>query len=146
MPPGSGMFIIKAMGMVNGMERRAAGRLMAVGVLSLLFVGCQGCRSAPSEATVEAVLRGHFEARGYRVADLELGGISPVPLSEKTYMGARGYVALVRRITLEASGPAGPAHKAGEPLTFENATVRITEESGPRGGWTVSVVTGIPVP
>jgi hypothetical protein len=128
------------MRIVKGTGAQGAGRLKALGFLALLLVGC---RAAPSQGTVEAVIREHFEQRHYRVVDIELGGVSEIPLGEKTYMGARGYVARVSRITLEA---AGPAHKAGERLTFHNATVRITEDAGSRGGWIVTMVTGIPVP
>lgn len=137
------MLMIEIMSIVRGMGRRRAGWLTALGLLALFFAGC---RAAPSQGTVEAVIREHFEARHYRVVDIELGGVSEIPLGEKTYMGARGYVASIRRITLEAAGSAGSAYKAGERVTFQNATVRITEEAGHKGGWIVSMVTGIPVP
>jgi hypothetical protein len=121
------------------MGRQRAGWLKALGICFIFLLGCQ---AAPPESTVERVIRAHFRARHYVVVDLELGDVLPIPLSEKTYMGTRGYLVRVRRITLEEPPPYG----TGQRMSFEDAEVRITERSGPQGGWVVSRVAGIPVP
>ncbi|GAB4388545.1 MAG: hypothetical protein Kow0025_08490 [Thermodesulfovibrionales bacterium] len=96
-----------------------------------------GCSVPPPESTARDVIVRHFEARDYRVVNLELGEISPMPLGEKTYMGTRGFNVHVRSITLEAASPGGRRQ------TFENGDIFIKEKTGPGGGWTVSNISGI---
>lgn len=91
------------------------------------------------------VIRDHFEARRYRVVDLQLGEISPVPLNRMTYMGTAGHIVEVRRITLEALKDIGEYRK-GQTLTFAHAAIIIREKVDSKGEWTVVDISGIPVP
>lgn len=124
-----------------------AGRvLLSFGALSILFCLCAGCAVVPSAAEMDAVIRTHFEARHYQVTDLRVGGVTPIPLGEKTYMGREGYGVVVESITLEAEGSQIPGIRKGEKLTFTDASVTIRRKAGEPGGWTVSRISGIPVP
>jgi hypothetical protein len=114
-------------------------------VFIIFSISLSSCTTAPSEETVSAVIRDHFEERGYRVVDLRIGGISPVPLSRKTYMGTEGHVVEIRRMDLEVLKD-NRGHKKGERLVFTDASIQIREKADKKGGWIVGNISGIPVP
>ena len=94
---------------------------------------------------MSAVIRDYFGGRGYKVADLQISGISPVPLSQKTYMGTEGHVVSIRRITLEVLQD-NKGLKKGERLEFADASLRIKEKVDKKGQWVIANISGIPVP
>ena len=115
-----------------------------------VFLGIAGfflaaCSVAPSQETVSSVIRSYFEERQYRVVELQLGAISPVPLSQKTYMGTQGHIVEIRRITLEVRED-NREYRKGEKLSFINASMRIREKIDKKGGWIVVNISGIQVP
>jgi hypothetical protein len=114
-------------------------------LFSVAIIFLSSCSTAPSEEAVSAVIRDHFEGRGYKVAELRIGGISSVPLSGKTYMGTKGHVVEIRKIDLEVLRDIGD-HKKGERLVFADASIRIREKADKKGGWIVAQLSGIPVP
>ena len=115
-----------------------------------IFLGIAGfflaaCSVAPSQETVSSVIRSYFEERQYSVVELQLGAISPVPLSQKTYMGTQGHIVEIRRITLEVRED-NREYRKGEKLSFINASIRIREKIDKKGGWIVVNISGIQVP
>ena len=114
-------------------------------VFSIAAISLSSCSVAPSEEAVSAAIRDYFEGRDYKVADLQIGGISPVPLSQKTYMGTQGHIVEIRRITLEVRED-NREYRKGEKLSFINASIRIREKIDKKGGWIVVNISGIQVP
>ncbi len=119
----------------------AKGLLYGISLAALIVLA--GCTVIPSERVVKDVIARHFEAKNYRVVELDIGGIEAISLGEKTYMGTRGYTVEVKSITLE---PAGDSQGGkGQRLTFKKAGIRMREDPGQRGGWIIINITGIPV-
>jgi len=130
------------------MKKRKAIRLIYLllsFVLSALLLS--GCAIPPDEKNVKASIVDYFAARNYRVVQLEMADIKPVPLGKKVYMGTEGYIVNIRLITLEAMRDfAEPRNiKREEHLTFRDAVIQIREKAGERGRWEISVISGIPV-
>ena len=103
------------------------------------------CSAAPSQETVGAVIRTYFENRGYRVLELQISAISPVPLSQKTYMGTQGHVVEISKISLEVLADSREFHK-GEKLTFSPAEIRIRQTIDNKDEWIIANISGIGVP
>lgn len=115
-----------------------------------IFLGIAGlfltaCSVAPSQETVSSVIRSYFEVRKYKIVELQLGTISPVPLSQKTYMGAQGHDVEIMRITLEVREN-NREYQKGEKLSFTHASIRIREKVDKKGEWVVVNISGIQVP
>lgn len=127
---------------LEGSMIRLSAAALVIAVLLL-----SGCSAAPKEGTVADIISRHFDARGYRVVELEISDIRPIPLSEKTYMGTRGYRVHVRLLTLEALASADPASgvEKARRLSFENSIIDIRERAGGTGGWIVANISGISV-
>jgi hypothetical protein len=113
-----------------------------VGITGILL---HACSVAPSQETVSTVIKTYFEDRQYRVAELQLGTISSVPLNEKTYMGTQGHVVDIRQITLEVLAD-NREYRKGEKLTFTHASIRIREKVDKKGEWIIANISGIQVP
>ena len=71
----------------------------------ILLIVLLGCSVAPSERTVAGAVTDYFENNRYNVIDLKIGKIEGMPLYEKTYMGAPGYVVDIVSITLDPELP-----------------------------------------
>lgn len=121
--------------------------LYAVVVL-IVFLGNAGCSVPPSESTVEGVIIKHFESKKYKVMEIEIGDIKPIPLSEKSYMGVEGYLVDIPTLTLEAGEDSGEPwmYKKGQYLTFTNASIRIKKGDDQNREWLISSISGISVP
>lgn len=115
-------------------------------MIILVFAGLWGCTIAPSESTVSVAITDYFERGRYKVADLKIGKIEGMPLSEKTYMGTPGYVVDIASITLEPQADKGIDIKKGKQLTFSNARIRVTQDRANKDVWHVSIISGISVP
>ena len=104
-----------------------------------------GCTAPPTESTVRKAIIRHFEARNYRVVELDIGNVESGPLGEKTYMAPEGYLVRVRKITLETTEDAGEPwnYRKGQVFTFTDAVVRIRREKDKQEAWTVSTVSGV---
>ena len=114
-------------------------------VFSIAAISLSSCSVAPSEEAVSAAIRDYFEGRDYKVADLQIGGISPVPLSQKTYMGTEGHIVGIRRMTLEALQD-NREYKKGERIVFTDASIRIREKTDKKGEWIIVNISGIRIP
>ncbi len=106
-----------------------------------------GCGAPPSKSLVTRVITHYFEEKHYKVIDIDIGDIQPIPLREKTYMGTEGYVVGVRSVTLEVTEDIGEpwSYRRGRILTFRNAVIHIKEQPGQKGAWVISHISGIPV-
>jgi hypothetical protein len=113
-------------------------------LLFLILLG--GCSVVPSETTIQKAITDYFESNHYKVAELKIGKIEGIPLSEKTYMGTPGYVVDVVSIVLEPQQDKGAGIRKGTRLTFTNATIRVRQDVVNKNAWHVSIVSGISVP
>jgi len=106
-----------------------------------------GCSSPPPKSTIERVIISHFESGPYKVMDIVIGNISPIPAREKQYMGTEGYVVNIPSITLEFQRDIGEPwnYKKGNYITFNDGTVRIKKSAGKSGEWLIVDIAGIPV-
>jgi hypothetical protein len=96
---------------------------------------------------VKDVVIKYFEVRKYRIADIDIGDIKPMPMSEQRYMGTKGYLVEIKSITLEATENVSlpVQNKKGEKLTFNNAVITIREKNDKKGEWIISNISGIPI-
>jgi len=120
-------------------------RLSRIIFIGMAAVFLAACTVAPSQDTVGTVIRKYFEDRQYRVVELQLGTISSVPLSQKTYMGTQGHVVDISKITLEVLAD-NREYRKGEKLTFTHASIRIQEKVDKKGEWIIANISGIKVP
>ncbi|MGE5892536.1 MAG: hypothetical protein ACM34I_00615, partial [bacterium] len=103
------------------------------------------CKAAPPESVIRETITRHFEAKNYRVVELDIGNVESGPLGEKTYMAPEGYLVEVRKITLEVTEDIGEPwnYRKGQVFTFTDAGVRIRRETDTEETWTVGTVSGI---
>lgn len=121
---------------------------MAAAAWAVVMFLLGACSGGPSTDELNQVIRRHFEARGYTVVELVTGGVEPLGMAEKRYMGTEGYTVRVRRIVLEVPGRpglTGGPQSAGR-MSFTDALVSLREDPGERGRWLVTQVRGIPLP
>jgi len=117
-------------------------------LLLVLFVFLEaGCTTTPTTGTVTSAIINYFEEKNYRVIELDISDIQPVPLREKIYMGTEGYIVGVQSITLEVLENIGEpwSYRKGQRLTFRNGAIQIKEQRGRKGTWVISNISGIPV-
>lgn len=107
-----------------------------------------GCSNAPSQSTIEEVITKHFEARRYIVLELRVGGISPIPQSDKQYMGTEAFDVKVPLIFLEFNKDVGGTRtfKRGQNISFTDVVIRIKKTSPKSNEWIVADISGIPLP
>jgi len=96
---------------------------------------------------MERVIISHFESGPYKVQDLVIGDVSPIPAGEKQYMGTKGYVVNIPAITLEFLRDIGEPwnYKKGQYMTFHDGTIRIKKSAGKGDEWLIVDIAGIPV-
>jgi hypothetical protein len=128
-------------------KRRAIRQMLMTLFLVLAAYLISGCAVPPDEKIVKDSIVQYFQARNYKVVELGIADIKPLPLSEKVYMGTRGYIVNIKLITLVAVGDSAELrrHKEKERLTFRNAVLQIREKAGEQGRWEISVISGIPI-
>lgn len=127
--------------MMSGPEIR---KFLSIVVICLLA----GCRVAPGEREAHDIITHYFEAKTYRVLELNISEIQPLHLREKTYMGTDAYTVFIHSITLEITENSGPPwfYRTGQEITFRDAVITIKEDRGKRGTWIIHNITGIAVP
>ena len=113
----------------------------------ILIFSLSACSLPPSKDTVKEVIIKYFEVRKYRIADIDIAEIKPIPMSEQRYMGTKGYLVEIKSITLEAAENISlpVQNKKGKKLTFSNATITIREKSDKKGEWIISNISGIAI-
>jgi hypothetical protein len=96
---------------------------------------------------VTDIITQYFADKKFKVSELQIGNIKPIPMGEQRYMGTRGYFVEIKSITLEATENIGlpVQYKKGEQLTFSNATMTIREKSDKKGEWIISRISGIAI-
>ncbi|RJR19628.1 MAG: hypothetical protein C4581_04615 [Nitrospiraceae bacterium] len=115
---------------------------MSLIALVLIIVGCS---VPPPRSIIEKVIISHYESGPYKVMELVIGDIGPIPAAEKQYMGTEGYVVNVPSITLEFLRDIGEPwkYKKGHHMTFHDGTIRIKKTGD--GEWLIVDIAGIPV-
>ena len=118
------------------------------GILMIALLVTGGCTTSLSESTAEELITRHFEKRQYKVTELTIGDINPVPMGEKQYMGTAGYRVSVPLLTLEFTRDIGDPwnYTKGQRKTFRNARVKIKERSGHNREWIIADIEGVPLP
>ena len=113
----------------------------------ILIFSLSACSLPPSKDTVKEVIIKYFEVRKYRIADIDIGEIQPIPVSKQRYMGTKGYLVEIKSITLEAAENIGlpVQNKKREKLTFSNATITLREKNDKKGEWIISNISGIAI-
>ena len=113
----------------------------------ILIFSLSACSLPPSKDTVRDTITQYFEFKKFKVTDIQIGDIKPIPMSEQRYMGTKGYLVEIKSITLEATENIGlpVQYKKGEKLTFNNAAITIREKSDKRGEWIISNISGIAI-
>jgi hypothetical protein len=113
-------------------------------IAAILIIG--GCSVPPPKSTIERVIISHFESGPYKVMEIVIGDITPIPSKEKQYMGTEGYVVNIPAITLEFQRDIGGPwnYKKGHYMTFHDGTVRIKKTAGNGEEWLIVDIAGIP--
>jgi hypothetical protein len=113
----------------------------------ILIFSLSACSLPPSKDAVKEVIIKYFEVRKYRISDIDIGEIKPIPMSEQRYMGTKGYLVEIKSITLEAAEKIGlpVQNKKGEKMTFSNATITLREKNDKKGEWIISNISGIAI-
>jgi hypothetical protein len=127
--------------------KRYASPVMIFLALVLVFITA-GCKVAPKKEALQDIITQYFEARKYRVLELNITDIQPLHLREKTYMGTDAYTVIIHSITLAITENSGPPwfYRTGQEVTFRDAAITIKEGRGKRGTWIIHDITGIAVP
>lgn len=114
-------------------------------ISAVLFIG--GCSVPPPKSAMERVIISHFQSGPYKVMEIVIGDIGPIPEKEKQYMGTKGYVVNIPAITLEFLRDIGEPwnYKKGQYMTFHDATVRVKKGAGTGEEWLIVDIAGIPV-
>jgi len=114
-------------------------------VILICFIA--SCSIPPSKNPVTDIITQYFADKKFKVTELQIGNIKPIPMGEQRYMGTRGYFVEIKSITLEATENIGlpVQYKKGEQLTFSNATMTIREKSDKKGEWIISRISGIAI-
>jgi hypothetical protein len=101
----------------------------------------------PTKDNIKTLIVRDFEARHYRVTDLQISDIKP-STGEKIYMGSKSYIVHIPLITFEATQDTGSPvlYMKGQKFGFKNASVEIKEDLYKKGKWTIKDIKGIPVP
>ena len=118
------------------MHTKTVSRLILIIIIILL----SGCSAPPEVSEVRDVIIRHFENRGYRVTELEIGKIGNIPLRDREYMSAKGHLVQIGLITLQPEGRDG-----ADAATFSEALIEIHRSQDQSTGWAITRITGIPV-
>lgn len=117
-------------------------------LLSIIFLLFIGCTAEISKREAEEVIIRYYEAKGYKVTQLNIGVINPAPLNEKKYMGTPGYMVTVLSLTLQSAEPMGNIenYREEEKATFRNVRILIQQSTGPAKEWIIANMSGITIP
>jgi len=90
----------------------------------------------------------YYESRGFSVEVLKISDISSQPLSERKYMGAKGYHVHVSNVTLvfQKAGMGGGKQKKGDRVTLTDGLIVVREDMSEKGGWIVSSISSSLMP
>lgn len=107
-----------------------------------------GCTPAPSKGEVEELIVRHFEIKHYKVEELKIGAINPIPENKKQYMGTPGYIVDVTSLILEIPEDSGAPwnYKKGQKVSFNNSQITVRQGTGQDKKWIIAHISGVPVP
>jgi hypothetical protein len=127
------------------MKRRRKYALLPLIIILLLM---SGCSPAPSKGEVEEVIVKHFETKKYKVVELSISDINPLPLSEKKYMGTPAYTVNVPTLILEMTEETGAPwnYRKGQKVFFKHVQISIQQSTGQNKKWLISNISGVSVP
>jgi len=113
----------------------------------ILFL-MSGCFPVPSKSEVEEVIVKHFETKHYKVVELSISNINPLPLSEKKYMGTPAYTVNVPTLILEMTEDTGAPwnYRKGQKVSFNNVQISIQQSTGQNKKWLIKNISGVSVP
>jgi hypothetical protein len=105
-----------------------------------------GCNTSPPKNEIRNEIVKHFEARHYKVIDMDIKAIESIPQGEKIYMGTEGYIVKLKSITLEATrkNPHFEDTK-GQRLIYMNGIIRIKKSTDQLQKWIITDIANISV-
>jgi len=115
-------------------------------MIILLLTG--GCAPSPSKGEIEETIVKYFEIKQYKVAELSIGNIDPIPVSKQQYMGTPGYTVNVTTLILEIPEDTGAPwnYRKGQRGSFNNIQITLRQSSGQDKKWLIVHISGVPVP
>ena len=115
-------------------------------VLIPLLTG--GCAPSPSKGEIEEVIVKYFEIKQYKVAELSIGTIDPIPAGKLQYMGTPGYTVNVTTLILEIPEDTGAPwnYRKGQKVSFNNVQISIQQSTGQNKKWLIKNISGVSVP
>ena len=121
-----------------------------VGIIICFFLisifSLSGCNVSQSKNEIRSEIIKHFEARHYKVIDMDISAIESIPQGEKIYMGTEGYIVKIKSITLEAT-MLNPQFRntKGQRRVYKNGSIRIKKSTDKLQKWIITDITNIPV-
>lgn len=102
--------------------------MLGTALFFILFLPSCADRDAPGPDTAQKLIGSFFEAQGYKIVSLDLGGIEGAPVAQKTYGKKRAFYVTVKRLVLEGHG---------QRITRENGVVAIRQKAGTANAWEI---------
>jgi hypothetical protein len=105
-----------------------------------------GCNTSPPKNEIRNDIIKYFEVRHYKVIDMDISAIEPLPQGKKIYMGTEGYIVKIKSITLEATTQ-NPQFRdtKGQRLIYKNGSIRVKKSTDQLQKWFITDIANIPV-
>jgi len=116
--------------------------------LIFILLLLSGCTPAPSKGEIEELIVRHFEIKHYKVEELRIGAINPIPDNKKRYMGTPGFTVNVTSLILEIPEDTGAPwnYKKGQKVSFNDSQITVRQGTGQDKKWVIAHISGILVP
>ena len=107
-----------------------------------------GCAPSPSKGEIEEAIVKYFELKQYKVAELSIGNIDPIPVSKQQYMGTPGYTVNVTTLILEIPEDTGAPwnYRKGQRVSFNNIQITLRQSTGQDKKWLIVNISGVSAP
>lgn len=116
--------------------------------LMIILLLMSGCAPPPSKGEIEEVIVKYFEIKQFKVAELSIGTIDPIPAGKLHYMGTPGYTVNVNTLILEIPEDTGAPgnYRKGQRVSFKNIQITIRQSTGQNKKWLIVNISGVSVP
>lgn len=107
-------------------------------IISLIYTGCT---VPPAKREIQDIIVRYFQTRGYEIREITIKKIDNIPMRDRQYMSAKGYLIRLSSITLQPTEPTD-----GRVLTYSDIVIEIQRSIDPDRRWNITNISGIPVP